>query len=164
MKIIGLLPVAVVITSILFSLGISQAEQQHYKEKRAQIEKLVNEATGIIKEKGEAALAIIREKDGKFNTNDAYVFVTSGETGADLLNPAFEAIEGMPVENYLNPDAEAAQLAIVDAVKDKDTAWLEYLWPKPGETVPSKKTSFLKKITVNGKVRIVGCGFYPDNN
>jgi len=134
-------------------------------QKRDFVQALVDEATELIKTKGEEALSIIRSKDGKFYTQDTYVFITSAETGADIVNPAFEEIEGVPAGDY--PDSASdnflAQQIIVGAVKDKDTAWVEYYWQKPGETAPSKKVSYLRKITVNGKERIIGAGFYPED-
>ena len=162
MKRIGLLNFFVIIFSLLFLVNLAKAEEIKYQEQRILVENLVDKAAQLIETKGQAALEIIGDKNGEFNTKDSYVFVTSGETGADLINPAFNEIEGLPAENYTDPDAKAAQMAIVDAVKDKDTAWLEYLWPKPQETKSSKKISFLKKIIINGKVRIVGAGFYPE--
>jgi len=133
-------------------------------DKKASIEQLVDEAAGLIEAKGEEAISIIKDKKGKFYTEDTYIFITSADTGADLVNPAFEVIEGIPAENYFDSDAWAAQMIIVGAVKDKDTAWVEYFWPKPGEEAPSRKVSFLRKIIINGKTRIIGAGFYPDVN
>lgn len=131
------------------------------QDKRLLVSNLVNEAADLIKAKGEDAFEIIADKNGKFITQDTYVFVTSGETGADLLNPVFREVEGLPAKNYGNPQTQAAQMAIVEAVKNKDTAWVEYLWPKPQESNLSKKVAYLKKIMINGKERIVGAGFYP---
>jgi methyl-accepting chemotaxis protein len=127
------------------------------------VRSLVNQAVELIKREGQSAVEIIGDKNGRFNTKDAYVFVTS-ETGADLINSAFKEIEGMPLETYSDEASKEAQIAIVNAVKDKDSAWIEYLWPRPGDIKPSKKISYLQKITINGKIRIVGAGFYPQEN
>jgi len=151
-----------IILGSLFLINIVKAEESNYQEQKLLVQKLVNEAAELIKVKGQAALDIIADKNGKFITKDSYVFITSSETGADLVNPAFQEIEGLPVKDYTDPVTKAAQMTILNAVKDKDTAWVEYLWPKPQETKPLKKISYLKKILINGKVRIVGAGFYPD--
>jgi signal transduction histidine kinase len=147
---------------VLFSATIIMAEEGKYVEKKVYIESLVNEAYQLIQAKGEEAISIIKDEKGKFNTKDVYVFLVSGETGADLINPAFPEVEGLPAKDYSDEDEKAAQMTVVNAVKDKDSAWVEYLWPKPGETKPVKKISYLKKIIINGKVRIVGAGFYPE--
>ena len=150
-----------VLISLLCINGIVRAEEEQYQDKKSAIEVLVNEAAELIQTKGQAGIDMIKDKDGKFNTQDTYVFVTSAETGADLVNPAFEEVEGLPAEDYTDLDTQEAQMTIVNAVKYKDTAWVEYLWPKPQETKPVKKIAYLKKIIVNGKARIVGAGFYP---
>jgi len=149
-----------IVLGSLFLVNIVKAEESNYQEQKLLVQKLVNQAAELIKAKGQAALEIIADKNGKFNTKDSYVFITSSETGADLINPAFQEIEGLPAEDYIDPVTKAAQMTIVNAVKDRDTAWVEYLWPKPQETKPSKKISYLKKIFVNGKARIIGAGFY----
>ncbi|MDD4182386.1 MAG: cache domain-containing protein [Candidatus Omnitrophica bacterium] len=150
------------VSCFLFFIGAGSAQEPKYQEKKQLVRNLVDEAAELIKTKGQTGLDAVADKKGKFSAGDTYVFVTSGETGADLVNPAFEYVEGLPAENYRNPDAKAAQMAIVNAVKDKDTAWIEYLWPKPNETKFSKKIAYLRKITINNKVRIVGAGFYPE--
>jgi len=146
----------------LFFISAVNAEVPKYQEKKQSVKNLVDEAAELIKTKGQAGLDAVADKKGKFSAGDTYVFVTSGETGADLVNPAFEYAEGLPAENYRNPDAKAAQMTIVNAVKDKDTAWVEYLWTKPNEEKFSKKIAYLRKIIINSKVRIVGAGFYPE--
>lgn len=147
---------------VLFLFNLAKAQEADYPEQRALAQSLVDEAVELIQTKGEDALLMIEDENGKFNTPDTYVFITS-ESGADLVNPAFRDIEGLPLENYTEPTSKDAQMTIVNAVKDKDTAWVEYLWPRPKETKPSRKISYLRKIIVNGKVRIVGAGFYPHN-
>jgi len=141
-------------------MDMVQAEESKYQDKKTLVKNLVDEAVKVINTEGEAGVKDIADTKGRFNTKDTYVFVTS-ETGVDLVNPAFPDIEGLPPEVYVDPITKAAQATIVNAVKDKDEAWVEYFWPKPGETKTSKKISYLKKIIINGKVRIVGAGFYP---
>jgi len=162
MKKVKLLSYFIVAFYCLFYLGAAAAQEHNYQKERKTVQSLVDEAAKLIKTKGQAGLDMVSDKNGKFNTKDTYVFVTSGETVADLVNPAFEAIEGLPAEQYKNSEATKSQMIIVNAVKDKDAAWVEYLWPKPNEKKFSKKISYLRKITVNNKVRIVGAGFYPD--
>ena len=146
--------------SLFLFVNIVKAEGLTDKDNKALVQNLVNEAVKLINTQGQSGVEIIADKNGRFNTKDSYVFVTS-ETGADLVNSAFKEIEGMPLETYSEPTSKEAQMTIVNAVKDKDSAWVEYLWPKPGETKPSKKVAYLKKMIINGKVRIVGAGFYP---
>lgn len=160
MKRVSLWIFLAVSVGLFFLVNIAKAEGLVDKDKETLVQNLVDEAVKLINTDGQSGVEIIADKNGKFNTKDSYVFVTS-ETGADLINPAFKEIEGMPLETYSESTSKEAQMIIVNAVKEKDTAWVKYLWPRPGETKPSKKISYLKKIIINGKVRIVGAGFYP---
>ena len=47
-------------------------------------------------------------------------------------------------------------------LEDKETGWIDYMWPKPGETEPSAKTAYIRKVTVGPDVFYVGAGLYPD--
>jgi len=40
--------------------------------------------------------------------------------------------------------------------------WIDYMWPKPGESKPSKKSSYIKKVKVGEETFIVGSGLYTD--
>ncbi|MBN2830690.1 MAG: cache domain-containing protein [Candidatus Omnitrophica bacterium] len=164
MKKVSLSVILTVICFLFCSANIINAEVD-YAEKRAYVKGLVDEAVELINAKGEEALSIIKQKDGKFYAQDTYVFITSAETGADLVNPVFEDIEGVPADSYPDSDSDSwvAQQIIVGAVRNKDEAWVEYYWAKPEETEPSKKVSYLRKININGKDRIVGAGFYPED-
>ena len=35
------------------------------------------------------------------------------------------------------------------------------MWPKPGQTQPSQKWSYVKGVQVDGTPAIIGAGFYP---
>lgn len=161
MKKLYLLSLSMLFSS-LFIINTISAEDVKYQDKRKIVKNLVDRAAYLIQTQGPAAIDLIVDKNGKFNTPDTYVFITSGETGADLINPAFQEIEGLSAKDYNNPIARESQMKIVNAVKNKDIAWAEYLWPKPNETKFSKKISYLRKIIINGKTRIVGAGFYPE--
>lgn len=159
MKKFCLCVILVMVLCPIVSMGAVAAEAEQAAQAAA-IEQMVNEAADLLQQKGEDALAAIADKNGKFAQGDSYVFITSGETGADLINPAFPNLEGMPAKDYTSKEQEEAQAAIVNAVKDSDTAWVEYMWPKPGEAELSRKKAFLRKVNIGDKVRIVGAGYY----
>jgi len=152
---------AVILCLVAFSLGFVRADESTIQDKRELVKKLVDDAVVLIESKGPDGVEILEKQLGEFDQQESYVFVTS-ESGEDLVNPAFKDIEGMPIEAYSDPILKDSQMTIVNAVGEEDTAWVDYLWPKPGESNPSIKTSYLKKMIVNGKIRIVGSGYYLD--
>jgi len=46
--------------------------------------------------------------------------------------------------------------------EEDGSGWVFYKWPKPGETEPSNKCSFVKKIVSKGDTYVVGTGIYHD--
>jgi cytochrome c len=52
--------------------------------------------------------------------------------------------------------------AFIDTVKASGSGWVDYMWPKPGETQPSRKWTYVKAATVDGVPALVGAGFYPE--
>jgi len=152
---------AVILCLVSFTLNFSRADESTIQDKKELVKKLVDDAVVLIESKGPEGVEILQQQLGEFDQGESYVFVTS-ESGEDLVNPAFKDIEGMPIEAYSDPILKDSQMTIVNAVGEEDTAWVDYLWPKPGESNPSIKTSYLKKMIVNGKIRIVGSGYYLD--
>jgi len=43
---------------------------------------------------------------------------------------------------------------------EKGSGWVDYMWPKPGETVPSLKITYIKKAQYQNQTYLVGSGVY----
>jgi cytochrome c len=50
----------------------------------------------------------------------------------------------------------------VDLAKQKGKGWVDYMWPKPGDIEPSRKTTYIRKTVIDGKMVVVGAGLYED--
>ena len=46
--------------------------------------------------------------------------------------------------------------------QDRDSGWIDYMWPKLGETSPSNKSSYVRKVQVGDDVLYVGAGLYVE--
>jgi hypothetical protein len=46
-------------------------------------------------------------------------------------------------------------------VRDKGSGWVDYVFPKPGESKPSRKWTYVKGVTIDGTPGLIGAGFYP---
>jgi cytochrome c len=46
-------------------------------------------------------------------------------------------------------------------VQSKGSGWVDYMFPKPGQTKPSQKWSYVKAVNIDGTPGFVGAGFYP---
>jgi hypothetical protein len=46
-------------------------------------------------------------------------------------------------------------------VQTKGSGWVDYWFPRPGKTGLFQKWSYVKAITVEGGIGVIGSGFYP---
>jgi len=120
----------------------------------------VEKAAALIQRDGRAALDRIRDHTGEFNFMDVYVFVDTMD-GTELVNPGFPNIEGTNIMNYKDYNGRLIVKEYIDLANANGSGWIEYDWPKPGQSTPSKKQTYVKKVTtVDGETFIVGCGVY----
>ena len=59
-------------------------------------------------------------------------------------------------------DSQGKQLIreAMETAKTKGSGWIEYMWPKPGEKIPSRKSSYVRKAKLGNDWVMVGCGVY----
>jgi methyl-accepting chemotaxis protein len=47
-------------------------------------------------------------------------------------------------------------------VQTKGAGWVDYMFPKPGQTQPSHKWSYVKRFKADGMSGLIGAGFFED--
>ena len=122
---------------------------------------VVDEAADLIKKKGKQAFAQIRDPLGDFNYLTTYVFVIDSK-GMDLVNPVFPGFEGQNVLDLKDSDGKYFIKDMIRALESTDTVWIEYMWPKPRHAVPTKKSTYVRKVLYGEEVFYVGSGVYLD--
>lgn len=127
---------------------------------KAFIEDLVNRAVALVAEKGEMAFDQLRDKTGPFTFMDTYVFVNNPE-GYELVNPLQPSLEGQKVIDMQDLKGKYAPREYINAALTKGKAWVDYYWYKPGSNTPAHKYSFVRKVEHDGKIYIVGSGYFP---
>jgi len=130
-------------------------------EKTKQIEALVNKAAALIDGKGKAAFADFRVKDSEWFHGDTYLFVYDLKSNV-LLNPAFPAREGTQVTGQKDANGKLFHDAIIQTAETKGSGWVDYMFPKPGQTQPSQKWAYVKAVKIDGVPGLVASGFYPE--
>ncbi|WMW23393.1 cache domain-containing protein [Methanolobus mangrovi] len=124
---------------------------------------LVNEAVELMNEKGELAFDEFREKDSKWFHNDIYlsIWTTEGIRVAYAPNVSSEGENVSDLKDYNgNP---LGQLFIDTALSEDGEGWVDYRWPKPGETSPTLKYTFVKRASIGDQTYLVTSGFYVDD-
>ncbi|HEY0725943.1 MAG TPA: cache domain-containing protein [Pyrinomonadaceae bacterium] len=130
-------------------------------EKARQVEALVDKAAALIDSKGKAAFADFRLKDSEWFHGDTYLFVYDLKSDV-LLNPAFPAREGSKVTGQKDANGKLFHDAIIQTAETKGSGWVDYMFPKPGQTQPSQKWAYVKAVKIDGVPGLVASGFYPE--
>jgi cytochrome c len=139
----------------------SSQEAPPPSEKAKQTEALVNKAAALIDKNGKAALAEFRKKDSEWFHGDTYLF--SYDMNANvLLNPAFPKREGTNVHGQKDAKGKLFHDEMIKTAETKGSGWVDYMFPKPGQTEPSQKWTYVKRVTIDGVPGLVGSGFYPE--
>jgi len=119
----------------------------------------VNAAVGQIEKQGTAAFPLFHDPTGPFIAKDAYIFVLDRK-GIDLVNPGFPNLEG---RNLLDlKDSQGKQLIreMFKVVQTSGSGWVDYMWPKPGESVSTRKSAYVSKAKMGDQWVLVGSGVY----
>lgn len=89
--------------------------------------------------------------------------------GTALFDPIQPDLKGKNLIDLKDINGKAFVREFVKTAETQGSGWVDYMWPKPEKTKPSKKSSYLKKVTVKGsgayaseETHIVGAGIYTD--
>ena len=118
----------------------------------------VNDAVELIQQEGEEAFYTLRDRTSGFRFYDAYIFVLDPQ-GVMLVNVGFPDLEGTNVAPLKDRNGDFFVQQMLEIEPD-DSGWVDYLWPKPGDSAVSKKSSYLRRITVGEREYLVGAGVY----
>jgi signal transduction histidine kinase len=119
----------------------------------------VRDAVGQVETNGAAAFSLFHDPTSPFIAKDAYVFVFDMD-GVDLVNPAFPNLEGRNLLNLKDTQGKYLIREMLKVVRAKGSGWVNYMWPKPGDSVSTQKSAYVSKAKMGEKEVLVGCGVY----
>ena len=155
----------VTLAGLAISLALPTGAQQNdttaspKSEQAKQIVALVEKAAALIDSKGKSIFPEFRKTDSEWRTGDTYLFVNDLK-GMVLLNPAFPELEGKDLTGRKDSNGKLFFLEFLKVVQSKGSGWVDYMFPKPGQSQPSQKWSYVKAVNVDGTPAFVGAGFY----
>jgi signal transduction histidine kinase len=129
------------------------------KMERGFVTDMVNGAIKQIETKGDSAFAMLHDKSGPFLAKDAYIFVLNMDS-VELVNPAFPGLEGRNLKDIRDTEGKLLVADMFKVMNENGSGWVDYMWPKPGASVSSTKSTFVKKASYKGTDYLVGCGVY----
>ncbi len=115
---------------------------------------LAQSSAKLIEEQGEDAFDLIRNNiDG-----DSYAFVWSMDS-IRLVFPPNPEKEGESVAGLTDAEGTSLEDLFIGAAKNGG-GWVEYVYPKPGETESVSKRSYVMPAVYEGKTYVVVSGYY----
>ncbi|HZV61661.1 MAG TPA: cache domain-containing protein [Methylophilaceae bacterium] len=126
------------------------------------VEAMVNKAAALVERQGKTAFSEFRVRNSEWWFGNTYLFAYDQDLNV-LLNPAFPQREGTSPRGERDTNGKAFHDEFLKVAQTEGAGWVDYMFPKPGQTEPSRKWSYVKAVTIDGKPAIIGAGFYPEN-
>jgi hypothetical protein len=124
------------------------------------IEDRVKLASRLLKTAGKAeAFKQFQNPASPFVFLDSYIFVLN-DKGQTLVDPAFPTMTGRNLLDFKDAVGFPAIKEVLKKLTQADEAWVQYLWPKPGSAVPSRKLIYVRKVTIDDETFVVGSDFF----
>ena len=120
----------------------------------------VDEAAELLLSKGRnAAFEEFRNPATQFYFLYAYIFVLRMD-GHSLVDPAYPTHTGRDLSKFRDVIGRYPVRELIEKLKNADSAWVQYMWPKPGASLPSRKLVYARKVKVGDEFLIVGSEFF----
>jgi methyl-accepting chemotaxis protein len=123
------------------------------------IESLVDRAAARVAELGEKAFPEFRVRGSAWFNAHTYVFVDDLRMVSRVNGPRPQ-LEGRNVMDLKDASGRAFHRDWLPLLETSGSAWVSYLWPRPGHAHPSRKWTYIRKVPAGGETYIVGAGVY----
>jgi cytochrome c len=124
-----------------------------------QIVALVDKAAALIASKGKNAFPEFKKKGSEWLTEERYIFIVDMK-GTTLMHPVNPENEAKNTIDLKDANGKAFMREFI-ATANKGSGWVDYMWPKPGEEKPAKKSAYVRSAKMpDGETVLVGAGVY----
>jgi cytochrome c len=152
---------AITVAMMAISSSACSPQSPPASEHARRIETLVNQAAALVERRGKAAFSEFRKHESEWWFGDTYVFAYDQDLNV-LLNPAFPKREGTNPRGEKDVNGKAFHEEFLKVARTKGAGWVDYMFPKPGQSQPSRKWSYIKAVNLDRTPGIIGAGFYPE--
>jgi cytochrome c len=149
-----LLCTALIASTMAGSGSAYSQEEPPPSDQAKRIEDLVNQH-------GRAAFDEFRKRDSQWWFGNTYLFAYDDHLNV-LLNPAFPKREGTNPHGEKDANGKMFHDEFLKTVQMKGSGWVDYMFPKPGQTQPSHKWSYVKGFKFDGTAGLIGAGFFAN--
>jgi len=133
------------------------------KPEKAMIEDEIQDAVFLIEGRGESALDSFNDPNNSILFGNIYLFIDSLD-GTELVNPAFPDLAGKNIFDLKDSNGKSVVKDYINLALTNGSGWIDYMWPKPMEDRPSKKSTFVSKAKFKDTFLVVGSGLYFDDD
>ena len=123
------------------------------------VKDVVKDAVREIEKNGQEAFALFHDQTGRFRAKDAYIFVID-PNGIELVNSAFPNFEGRSVLDVKDTNNKLFVREMLKEIQTKDSGWINYMWPRPGDSASTEKSTYFEKANLGNKWLLVAAGVY----
>lgn len=156
-----IISMGIVLILLIAITGCIKTEEESEKE---MIVSKVNEAVTLIETKGESCFAEFRKENSTWFHDDFYIFVWK-TNGIRIVYPPNISGEGQNMSTLVDYNEKPIGAMFIDiALSEVGEGWIFYEWPKPGESAPSEKYTFIKRAETANETYLVGSGYYEEED
>ena len=152
--------VLVTLTSGFLLAGLSGLASGQEKATAPEIVRNVQAAANTLAKSGAAGLADFGRKPSPWVWKDTYIFVLDCTKGVMAAHPMKPELVGKDVLTMKDTKGTLFFGKLCEVAKSPSGGWVEYWWPKPGESDGSRKVSYA--VAASGTAYVVGAGIYDD--
>ncbi len=132
----------------------------HLKIEKVFIRDRVEAAARFLQEQGrEATFKELQDAASPFYFLGNFIFVLD-QRGHSLVDPAYPTLGGRDMSDFRDAIGRPVIREAMQKLQTADEAWVQFLWPKPGERLPSRKLMYIRKLRVGSDVLLIGSDFY----
>jgi signal transduction histidine kinase len=130
------------------------------KTEKAFVEERVQMASELLQTKGkEAAFREFRDRASPFAFLDTYIFVLNMQ-GHTVVDPAYPTLKGRDLSGFQDAVGVSTIQEMLRKIERVEEAWVQYLWPRSGSSLPSRKLMYVRKVRLGDETFIVGSDFF----
>ncbi|MFH1033778.1 MAG: cache domain-containing protein [Pseudomonadota bacterium] len=157
--------------ALIFVYLVPYISQRLFQGKQMEVKQLVESAASLLthyqqqaqsgKMSKEAAQAAAKSAVGDLRYSGDEYFWINDFGPRMVMHPFKPELNGTDLSGNQDPDGKRLFVEMAKVCRDKGQGFVHYQWPKPGQSAPSPKISFVK--AVPGWDWIVGSGIYVDD-
>jgi len=124
-----------------------------------EVKSYVDRAAAVVAQHGAGACTILGSP--RWYSGDWYIIVSELD-GPTICHPARPDLVGKPEREVTDPNGKRVGEEIIRLAGGPEKGgWVEYVWPRPGQTAPVAKSTYVRAVTgPDGKTYVVGSGGY----